>query len=96
MVVHAPVLIQPLQHQFNSVDVPVAEILVSPEEVLQEGDVLAQAGALPEGGRGFGVILALGIPQLRLQRIDEILSAHEIRKASAQVGTEIDELMLGI
>ncbi len=58
----APLFVQPLQHQLNGVDVPVAEILIGPKEVLQEGDVLTEAGPLAKSGGSFRIIAALRVP----------------------------------
>ena len=62
VVVQAPGLVQPLQHQINGVDVPVGEILVGAEEVLQEGDMLTETGPLAKRCRSVGIALALRIP----------------------------------
>ena len=96
VVVQPPGFVQPLQHQLNGINVPVREVLVGAEEVLEEGDVLAEAGALAEGGGGVRIALAFGIPQLGLQRIDKILSAHDVGEAAAHVLTEVIQLVLRV
>ena len=98
MVVQPKAPVQPLQHQLDGVDVPVREVLVGAEKVFQEGDVLAQAGLLAEGKGGVRLRfpLAAHIPHLGLQGIDAVLAAHQVDEASAQVGAEINELMLRV
>ena len=46
------------------------------------------------GVSGSGSPSAAHIPHLGLQGIDAVLAAHQVDEASAQVGTEINELML--
>ena len=66
MVVQPKAPVQPFQHQLDGVDVPVREVLVGAKEILQEGDVLAKPGPLPESGWGVGVILPTDIPHFGL------------------------------
>ena len=54
---------------------------------------LAQARPLPEGGWCFRIVLTIGIPQLGFQGVDDVLPAHEISEAAAQVGAQVDELL---
>ena len=96
VIVESPLPVQPFQHQLDGVDVAVRKVLIGPEKVLEEGDVLAQASALPEGGWRFRIVLTIGIPQLGFQGVDDVLPAHEISEAAAQVGAQVDELMLRI
>ena len=80
----AKLLIQLGQHDLNGIDMRVAEILIGPEEVLQEGDVLGQQGAFAKGLRRVGGIgIAAVIPALGFQHIDDVLSGHEVGEAAA-------------
>ena len=49
VVVDAPLAVQPLQHQLNGIDMPVREILVGAEEILQKRDMLTEPGAFRKG-----------------------------------------------
>lgn len=96
-VADAPFVIELAQHNFDHVDVAVGKILVATEKIFQEGNMLTELGALPEGLRSVPVAGATAlVPGLGLQRIDHILSAHEIDEATAEVFGEFDILMLGI
>ena len=100
IIIQAPPVIEPLQHQFDGVDVTVGEVFVGFEEVFQKGDVLGQLGLLPEGHGRFQILLCLlrriRTPQLRLQRVYDVLAAHHIGEASTEIGAEILQLMLSI
>ena len=87
VVVDAPLAVQPLQHQLNGVDMPVREILVGAEKILQKRDVLTEPGMLPEGGGGFRVVLAGHVPEFRLQGVDAVPAAHEVHETAAQIST---------
>ncbi|MPM17547.1 hypothetical protein SDC9_63943 [bioreactor metagenome] len=96
-VADAPFVIELAQHNFDHVDVAVSKILVATEKIFQERNVLTELGALPEGLRSVPVAGAAAlVPGLGFQRIDHILSAHEIDEAAAEVFGEFDILMLGI
>ena len=66
VVIDAPLGIQALQHQLDGVDVPVCKVLVAAEKILQEGDMLAEPGVLPEGVRCLRVLLVIIAPQFGL------------------------------
>ena len=91
-----PVCIQPLQHQFDGVDMPVGKILIGLKEVFQKRDVLGESCLLTESCRGILIAVAIQIPEFRLQRIDAVLTAHQIHKATTQPITQVDKLMLRI
>ena len=75
---------------------PVGEVLVGAEEVLQEGDVLAEPGALPKSGGRIGVVLALHIPELGLQGVDDVFPAHHVGEAATHVPAQVVQLMLRV
>ena len=80
----AELLIQLGQHDLNGIDMRIAEILIGPEEVLQERDVLGQQGAFAKGLRRIsGIGVAAIIPALGFQHIDDVLSGHKVCKAAA-------------
>ena len=95
-VVDAPFFVHPLQHQLNGVDVPVCEVLVGAEKILQERDVLAEPGLLPERLRRLGIVLAVHIPHLGFQRIDAVLPSHEVHETAAQISAELSHLVLRV
>ena len=79
----AELAIQLGQHDLDGVDVGVAEILVGPEKVLEEGDMLRQKGAFAKGLRRIGGIgVSAVIPALGLQHIDDILPGHQVCEAA--------------
>ena len=45
---------------------PVCKVLVAAEKILQEGDMLAEPGVLPEGVRRLRVFLVIIAPQFGL------------------------------
>ena len=96
VVIHAPLGVQPLQHQLDGIDVTIRKVLVAAEKIFQEGDVLTQPGLMTKGCRRFRIVFAVLAPQLGLERIDTVLTAHQVNKTAAQVGAQVDELMLGI
>ena len=84
LLVDAEFPIQLGQHDLDGIDVCVAEILVGPEKVLEEGDVLRQQGAFAKGLRRVGGIgVAAVIPALGFQHIDDVLPGHQVCKAAA-------------
>ena len=74
----------------------VRKILISAEKVLQEGNVLAQPGVLPEGGGSFRIVLSIHVPHLGFQGVDTVLACHEVNKAAAQIGAQVPHLMLRV
>ena len=63
IVVHAPLDVQPPQHQLNGINMLVCKILIGPEEVLEERDMLAEPGLLAECSGSIRVIpLAAVVP----------------------------------
>lgn len=56
------VIIEPLQHNLDGVNVPVLKGFVAAEEVLEEGDVLGEDRSLPEGGWSGIVIFGILAP----------------------------------
>ena len=62
--------------------------------------MLGQLGLLPEGHGRFQILLCLlrriRTPQLRLQRVYDVLAAHHIGEASPKIGAELLQLMLSI
>ena len=95
-----PSAVQPLQHQLYGVDLRLGEVLVCPEEVLEEGDVLAEPAVHPKGLRGIFaflcVLLNVHVPYLRLQGVDDVLPAGQVQKAAAQVLAQLRHLMLRV
>ena len=84
LLVDAEFPIQLGQHDLDGIDMRVAEILIGPEEVLQEGDVLGQQGAFAKGLRRIGGVgVTTIIPALGFQHIDDVLSGHEVSKTAA-------------
>ena len=76
---------------------PVTEIFIGPEEVLEEGDVLAQACGFAERLGGVGVLrIAALVPALGLQRIDAVHAAHQIHEAATDPLAHILLFMLHI
>ena len=63
IVVHAPLDVQPPQHQLNGINMLVCKILIGPEEVLEERDMLAEPGLLAECSGSIRIIpLAAVVP----------------------------------
>ena len=76
---------------------PVTEIFIGPEEVLEEGDVLAQACGFAERLGGVGVLrIAALVPALGFQRIDAVHAAHQIHETAADPLAHILLLMFHI
>ena len=92
-VIQPPPGVEPLQHQLDGVDVPVREVLIGAECVLEEGDVLGQPGVLTEGGGGLGIVLAIHIPQLRLQQINAVLAEVDALVGLVSVKKEIHDMV---
>gem|GEM_PF-2183805 len=93
----AELAIQLGQHDLDGVDVCVAEILVGPEKVLEEGDVLGQQGAFAKGFRRIGGVgVSAVIPALGFQHIDDILPGHQVCKAAAHRLAHLLLFMFGV
>ena len=93
----APFSIQLREHDLNGVDMGIRKILVSAEEVLEEGNVLRQQGAFSEGFRGGRIVrVAAVIPAFRFQHIDDVFTGHKVGKAAADSFAHFLLLMLGI
>ena len=93
----AELMIQLGQHDLDGVDVCVAEILVGPEKVLEEGDVLGQQGAFAKGFRRIGGVgVSAVIPALGFQHIDDILPGHQVCKAAAHRLAHLLLFMFGV
>ena len=70
-----PLLIEPLYHQFQRVDVGRVKALIHTEHVPQKGDVLGEQRS-PESVRRVRIVrLAAIIPAAGLQQIDAVLPA---------------------
>ena len=70
-----PLLIEPLYHQLQRVDVGRIEALVDAEHIPQEGDVLGEQRP-PKGIRRIRVVRSAAIvPAARLQQVDAVLPA---------------------
>ena len=94
---NAKACVQLGEQNLDGVDLRVREILVAAEEVLEEGDVLGQPRDLLERLRRGGVdILDAVRPCFRLERVDCVLSAHEVDIAAAQGVAEFLILGLGV
>ena len=111
----AELLVQLGEHDFDGVDVGIAEILVGSEEVFQEGDVLSQHGIAQKGFGYASTVVAGGkvccpdhvrvriassgtlvVPALGFQDIDEVVSGHEVGKATTHRLAHLLLLMFGI
>ena len=93
----APLFIQAANHNLNGINVPVAEIFVGAEKVLEEGDVLTQPCGLAERFGSVGVLrIAALVPTLRFQRIDAVYTPHQIHEAAADPLAHILLFMLHI
>ena len=75
LVGNSPTLVQPLDHQLQGVDVRRVEVLIDPEDVPQEGDMLGQEG--PAKGRGLLRVIRIApvVPPPGLQQVDAVLPA---------------------
>ena len=60
--------------------------------------MLAEPGLLTEGCGGVRLrfLLAAYIPHLWFQGIDSVLAAHQVDKAPAQIGAQVDKFMLRV
>ena len=96
LVGNSPALVQPLDHQLQGVDVRRVEVLIDPEDVPQEGDVLGQEG--PVKGRGLLRVIRIApvVPPSGLQQVDAVLAAEEVQEAAAQVSAQLLHLMLRV
>ena len=76
VIAQAPLAVERFQHQLDGVDVPLREVLVGAEKVLEERDVLTEPRAFLKRFGSVGIIFSVHIPQLRLQGVDEMAPAH--------------------
>ena len=96
-VADAPSFVKPAHHDFDNIDLAVGEALVGAEKVPQKTDVLGQPCGLTEGGGGVHVLrAAAGVPTFGFQRVDPVLSTHQIQEAAAHRLAHILLLMLHI
>ena len=96
---HAAFPVHPFQHQFNGVDVRIGEVPVGAEEVFQKRDVLAETGTALERGRGIFLPRhsnSVHVPHLRFQRIDTVLTAHQVDEAAVELRRHGFQLMLRV
>ena len=85
------------QQNLNGIDLCVVEILVGPEEIFEERNVLAQAGYFLESVRGSQIHFLCSVrPCFRLQRIDGVLTGHKVNIAAAQSLAQFLILTFGI
>ena len=93
----AELLVQLGEHDFDGVDVGIAEILIGSEEVFQEGNVLGQQRVFVEGLRRIvGIGVSAVVPALGFQDIDEVVSGHEVGKTTTHRLAHLLLLMFGI
>ena len=87
---NVPFLIQFLQHNLYDIHFPLGKFFVGTEKILQEADMLGKPGPDPECLRRIRVFRSAGIiPELRFQRIDDILPTHQIDIAAAKIPGQI-------
>ena len=86
VIMDAELAVEPCQKDFKCIDLSVIEILIDSEEVLEVGDVLGEASCLAECFGGI-VIHIIGVvrPLLGFERIDDILTTHEVNVATTEV-----------
>ena len=96
-VADVPSFVKPAHHDFDNIDLAVGEALVGAEKVPQKTDVLGQPCGLTEGGGGVHVLRAAAVvPTFGFQRVDPVLSTHQIQEAPAHRLAHILLLMLHI
>ena len=91
-----PLLIEPLYHQFQRVDVGRIEALVDAEHIPQEGDVLGEQRSSESVRRVRVFRPAAIIPAAGLQQVDAVLPTEVVQKAAAQGAALVLHLMLGV
>ena len=89
-------LVEPLDHQLQRVNVRRVESLVDPEDVPQEGDVLGKERTAECRRRVWVLRFTAVIPAPGLQQVDPVLAAKQIQKATAEVSAEVIQLMLRV
>ena len=96
LVGNSPALVQPLNHQFQGVDVRRVEVLIDPKDIPQERDVLGQE--CPTKGRGLLRVVRIApvVPPPGLQQVDAVLAAEKVQEAAAQVSAQLLHLMLRV
>ena len=91
-----PLLIEPLYHQFQRVDVGRIKALVDAEHIPQEGDVLGEQRP-PESVRRVRVFRPAAIvPAAGLQQVDAVLPTEVVQKAAAQGAALVLHFVLGV
>lgn len=84
------------QKDFDCIDLGVIEILVGPEEILEERHMLTQARHPPEGLWGSHIGIRAVAPGLGLQGVDDVLARHEVDVAAPQGRSQILILRFGV
>ena len=91
-----PLLIEPLYHQLQRVDVGRVKALVDTEHIPQEGDVLGEQRP-PKSVRRVRVFRPAAIvPAAGFQQVDAVLPTEVVQKAAAQGAALVLHLMLGV
>ena len=90
IVIDAEVVVETGHQNLQRIDVSIGEILIGAEEVLEIRDMLTQHSRLTESFRSILVGRFRSFrPLLRLKRVDDILTGHQIQIATAQIVAQL-------